>query len=79
MVSTEELKVECFVMGLRPDVRGAVSAHLPPDYATTLRLAETLDDKEYPTEDTQTHLNTTVDQKRKREQTSPTSSKVPWH
>ena len=36
MVSTEELKVECFVMGLRPDVRGAVLAHLPPDYATTL-------------------------------------------
>ncbi|XP_022932239.1 uncharacterized protein LOC111438602 [Cucurbita moschata] len=79
MVSTEELKVECFVMGLRPDVRGAVSAHLPPDYATALRLAETLDDREYPKEDTQTHLNTSVDQKRKREQTSPTSSKVPWH
>ena len=38
-----------------------------------------LDDREYPTEDTQTHLNTTVDQKREREQTSPTSSMVPWH
>ena len=79
MVSTEELKVECFVMGLRPDVRGAVLAHVPPDYATTLRLAKTLDIKEYPTEDTQTHLNTSVDQKRKREKTSPTSSKLSWH
>ncbi|XP_023520279.1 uncharacterized protein LOC111783587 [Cucurbita pepo subsp. pepo] len=79
MASTEELNVECFVMGLRPDIRGAVSAHDPPDYATTLRLAETLDVKEYPTEDTQTHPNTSVDQKRKREQTSPTSSKVSWH
>ena len=66
-------------MGLRPDDRRVVSAHLPPDYATTLRLAETLDDREYPTEDSQTHLNTMVDQKRKREQTSPTSSKVPRH
>ena len=36
-------------------------------------------DRKYPTIDTQTHLNTSVDQKRKREQTSPTSSKVPWH
>ena len=53
-------------MSLQPDVRGAVSAHLPPDYATALRLDETLDDKEYPTEDTQTHLNTSVDQKRER-------------
>lgn len=29
--------------------------------------AETLEDLEYPTEDTQTHLDVTVDQKRKRE------------
>ena len=56
-----------------------MSAHLPPDCATTLRLAETLNNREYPTEDTQTHLNSMVDQKRKREHMSSTSSKVPWH
>ena len=77
MVLTDELKVECFVMGLRLDVRGAVLAELPPDYTIALRLVETLDDREYPTEDTQTHLNTSVDQKRKREETSLMSSKVP--
>ena len=79
MVATEEKKVECFIMGLRFDIQGVVSTHLPLDYATTLQLAEMLDDRDYATEDTQTHLDTTVFHKRKREHASPTSSKVPQH
>lgn len=58
-------KGDCFVIGLRPKIQGAVMAHKPSDYSTTIQLTKMLDNRELVKAKVSIEVNTSIFQKRK--------------